>query len=281
MQLWPANEKAFAASFVAARSRSASAATTTGVELPSSSRTRFFGARSAMPQPTPLEPVNVIIRTRSSSTRTSPISAEGPTSTVSQPAGRPASCSSSASSSAESGVALAGFSTTGQPAASAGASLCATRLQGKLKGEIAPITPTGRRRGHRDDVTGELPRFDGGEGIGRDGPRGLDARGLDRLAGLGADRLRHVLVPLAQQPGDAVEDRGPLVARQRRLEGARCRVDCPPGIVGSGLRRTADDLTAVRGVNLDPLFSRRRHMLRSWSAVTISLPTWVASSRSK
>ena len=58
---WPAKEKAFAASFVAARSRSASAATTTGVELPSSSRTRFFAARSAMPQPTPLEPVNVII----------------------------------------------------------------------------------------------------------------------------------------------------------------------------------------------------------------------------
>src|SRR5881227_2974117 len=77
MQLWPAKEKAFAASFVAARSRSASAATTTGVELPSSSRTRLRAARSAMPQPTPLEPVKVIIRTRSSSTRTSPISAEG------------------------------------------------------------------------------------------------------------------------------------------------------------------------------------------------------------
>src|SRR6266536_1622629 len=77
MQLWPAKENAFAASFVAARSRSASAATTTGVELPSSSRTRFFAARSAMPQPTPLEPVKVIIRTRSSSTSTSPISLEG------------------------------------------------------------------------------------------------------------------------------------------------------------------------------------------------------------
>src|ERR1700757_1693575 len=120
MQLWPAKENALAASFEAARSRSASAATITGVELPSSRRTRFFAARSAMPQPTPLEPVNVIIRTRSSSTRTSPISADGPTRTVSQPGGRPASCSSSASRSAESGVWLAGLSTTGQPAARGG-----------------------------------------------------------------------------------------------------------------------------------------------------------------
>ena len=146
MQLWPAKENAFAASFVAASSRSASAATMTGVELPSSSRTRFFAARSAIPQPTPLEPVKVIIRTRSSPTSTSPISAEGPTSTVSQPAGRPASCSSSASSSADIGVWLAGLRTTGQPAASAGASLWATRLHGKLNGEMAPITPMGRRR---------------------------------------------------------------------------------------------------------------------------------------
>src|SRR4051794_14688172 len=65
--------------------------------------------------------------------------------TLSQPAGRPASSSSSARSSAESGVCEAGLSTTGHPAASAGASLWATRLHGKLNGEIAPITPIGFR----------------------------------------------------------------------------------------------------------------------------------------
>ena len=37
------------------------------------------------------------------------------------------------------------MSTTAQPAASAGAILCATRLSGKLKGEIAPTTPIGCR----------------------------------------------------------------------------------------------------------------------------------------
>ena len=43
------------------------------------------------------------------------------------------------------GVWLAGLSTTGQPAAIAGASLWATRLSGKLNGLIAPTTPIGTR----------------------------------------------------------------------------------------------------------------------------------------
>src|SRR5204863_3969491 len=149
MQLWPAKENAFAATLAAAVSRSASAATITGVALPSSSATLFLGARCFKPQPTGPDPVKLIAFTRSSSTITSPISADGPTSTVSHPAGRPASASSSASSSAESGVADAGLSTTAQPAASAGASLCATRLSGKLKGEIAPALAAGDRKSTR------------------------------------------------------------------------------------------------------------------------------------
>ena len=75
MQLWPANENALAASFDAASSRSASASTITGVALPSSSATFLRAARSRSFQPTSEEPVNVISFTRSSSTRTSPISA--------------------------------------------------------------------------------------------------------------------------------------------------------------------------------------------------------------
>ena len=145
MQLWPAKEKAFAASLVAASSRSAPSSTITGVAFPSSRFTLFRAARSASFQPTAPEPVNVIARTRSSSTRTSPISLDGPTSTLSQPGGRPASVSSSARRSAESGVCPAGLRTTAHPAASAGAILCATRLSGKLNGEIAPTTPIGRR----------------------------------------------------------------------------------------------------------------------------------------
>src|SRR5919204_400738 len=139
MQLWPANENAFAASFSAARSRSASAATTTGVALPSSRFTRFFGARSATPQPTAPEPVNVIALTRSSSISTSPISAAGPTTTLSHPAGKPASSASSARKSADSGVWLAGFSTTAHPAASAGASLPSPACAASI-GTISPAS---------------------------------------------------------------------------------------------------------------------------------------------
>ena len=62
------------------------------------------------------------------------------------PLGRPhSSRSSSARAMADSGVCDAGFSTTGHPAAIAGASLCATRLSGKLNGLIAPTTPMGTR----------------------------------------------------------------------------------------------------------------------------------------
>src|SRR6266511_3717416 len=123
MQLWPANENAFCATFVAAVDRSASAATITGVALPSSRLTRFLGARSFSFHPTAPEPANVLTLPRLSATRTSPISEAGPATTLRHPAGRPASAAGSASSGADSGVWLAGLGTTAQPAASAGASL--------------------------------------------------------------------------------------------------------------------------------------------------------------
>ena len=170
MQLWPAKENAFAASRAAASSRSASAATITGVALPSSRFTRLRGARSRSFQPTPADPVNVIRVTRSSSTRTSPISAADPQTTLSQPAGNPASVSSSASRSADNGVCDAGFKTTAQPAARAGAILWATRLKGKLNGEIAPTTPIGTR-----SVMATFPVPAGEASIGTTSPASLRA----------------------------------------------------------------------------------------------------------
>ena len=183
MQLCPANANALAASFVAVASRSASAATMTGVELPSSSFTRLRGARSCSFQPTSPEPVNVISFTRSSSTSTSPICDAGPTITFSHPAGNPASCSSSASRSAESGVCDAGFKTTGHPAASAGASLCATRLHGKLNGEIAPTIPIGLRT-----VKPSLPS-----------PACADSIGIISPASLRASTAANVYVDMARE----------------------------------------------------------------------------------
>ena len=69
-----------------------------------------------------------------------------PMTTLSTPAGRPASSSSSAIFSRESGVFVAGFTTRAFPAAIAGATLCATRFIGKLNGVMAPMTPIGTRR---------------------------------------------------------------------------------------------------------------------------------------
>ena len=170
MQLCPAKENAFAARRCAASSRSASAATMTGVAFPSSRFTRLRAARSRSFQPIGAEPVKVISFTRSSSTSTSPIASAGPQTTFSQPAGSPASVSSSARKSAESGVWEAGFRTTAQPAASAGATLWATRLTGKLNGEIAPTIPIGCL-----SVNASLPAPAGEASIGTTSPASLRA----------------------------------------------------------------------------------------------------------
>src|SRR5687767_3291294 len=105
----------------------------TGLLLPSSRFTFFFGAAALIAHPTSREPVNVIIATSSCSTRrwaTRPLHGT----TLIHPAGRPASSNTSARAWAHSGVVDAGFSTTGHPAATAGPSLWATRFTGKLNG---------------------------------------------------------------------------------------------------------------------------------------------------
>ena len=55
----------------------------------------------------------------------------------------PARCASSATASADSGVCSAGLMTTGQPAASAGATLRVIIAIGKFHGVIAAHTPIG------------------------------------------------------------------------------------------------------------------------------------------
>ncbi len=265
MQLWPAKENAFAASRVETSSRSASASTITGVAFPSSSFTRLRGARSASFQPTSPEPVKVIARTRSSSTSTSPISEAGPTTTFSHPGGSSASVSSSASRSAEKGVCDAGFRTTAQPAASAGPILCATRLSGKLNGEIAPTTPIGSRSVNAslpvpacDASIGtssprELACLDGREREGRHRPRGLDSGCLQRLAGLGRDRVRDLLVAAAELTGDPDEDLGSLVGRERLPHRRLGRVDGATRLRLAGLRHAPDHVAGVGRAHLDPV----------------------------
>jgi hypothetical protein len=111
----------------------------------------------------------------------------------------------------------------------------------------------GLRRVHRDDVPRERPRLDRGRGVCRHGPLRLDARGLHRLPGLGGDRPGHLVVPLAEERGDAVEDRGPLVRRERFRHRALGGVDGPSRLLRAGLRHPTDDVAGVGRAHLDPL----------------------------
>ncbi len=109
---------------------------------PSSSSTFFLPARAFIAHPTADEPVNVNSLNRSSVTRRSPVCRDIGR-TLSAPFGRPALSRASARINAESGVLVAGFSTIALPAAMAGASLWAVRLNGKLNGEMPAIGPIG------------------------------------------------------------------------------------------------------------------------------------------
>src|SRR6478609_5872988 len=147
MQLCPAWLNPATLIFAAADFQSLSASMITGALLPSSNPTFLRGALARMSQPTGGEPVNVINAMPGWSTIALPTVEPPPTTTCSHSPGRPhSSINIEASASELSGVCDAGFSTTGQPAAIAGATLWTTRLSGKLNGAIAPITPIGTRR---------------------------------------------------------------------------------------------------------------------------------------
>ena len=95
-------------------------------------------------RPVGVEPVKLILSMPGCAVSAAPASPP-PHTTLSAPAGRPASAASAARRNAVSGVSGAGFSTTVQPAASAGAIFHSAIASGKFHGTIAPTTPTGSR----------------------------------------------------------------------------------------------------------------------------------------
>ncbi|MNH17374.1 hypothetical protein D3C79_770430 [compost metagenome] len=99
-----------------------------------------------MPRPTGVEPVKVINEGSSCSTKASPISLPAPTTTLSTPAGSPASSKMRASSKPpHTGVSLAGLTTTALPSARAGAIERWVRCKGKFHGLMTPTTPKALR----------------------------------------------------------------------------------------------------------------------------------------
>ena len=147
-QVWPALRYLLTRAPSTALSTSASSKTMKGA-LPPSSRLIFLmvGAHwAARMRPTSVEPVKDRWRTTSLSHSTWPMAMErcaSALSTFSTPGGMPARKASSAQARAESGVASAGLMTTGQPAASAGATLRVIMAMGKFHGVMAAHTPTG------------------------------------------------------------------------------------------------------------------------------------------
>src|SRR6478752_3333598 len=147
MQVWPVAAKTPATRPLAAASRSASANTTCG-DLPPSSRVILLmlaTAAWATLAPVGVDPVNATLSTPLWEASASPVERSHPVTTLSTPAGRPASVSTSANATVEAGECSDGLTTQVQPAASSGASLNVNSNSGLFHGVIAPTTPTGSR----------------------------------------------------------------------------------------------------------------------------------------
>ncbi len=174
------------------------------------------------------------------------------------PGGRPARSASTPSASADRGVSGAGFSTTVQPAASAGAILRVIMECGKFHGVIAAQTPIGWR-----STTMPRVRAMARDGLAVDAARFLSrkfeigradvdlAQGFGkRLALLGGQDQGQILPVLDDEIGEAAHDLGPLLGEplRPRTEGGLGGLDGADGL-GRAEPRHARDLAPVRGVD--------------------------------
>jgi hypothetical protein len=147
MQIWscPAKEPNTAAS--TARARSASSRTTNDPSVPGWPTSRLPAAPRASTRPVAADPANEMTRGTGCPVIASLISGPEATTTLSSPAGRPASRKILASSSPPvTGLSLDGLRTTAFPAASAAAVARLDSSIGKLAGLITAITPAGTRQ---------------------------------------------------------------------------------------------------------------------------------------
>ena len=132
VQSWPALMRDAATAPWTAASRSASSKTTNGALPPSSRCTRLPVAEAVAItwRPTLVEPVKEVIATSGWPTRCWPATGPVPVTTLTTPAGAPASVNASAKSSEVSGVISAGLSTMVLPAAMAGSTFQAAICSG-------------------------------------------------------------------------------------------------------------------------------------------------------
>ncbi len=201
---------------------------------------------------------------------------EGPASTLSQPGGRPASCSSSARRSAESGVCEAGLSTTAHPAARAGAILCATRLSGKLNGLIAPTTPIGTRI-----VNASLPSPACEASIGTTSPASLRAS-TAAIVYVDTARATSTRAALSGLPASAAIWRAASSARLPSAPATRTRISAR-SCAGSGSRIARSAASIAARASASPARATRATGEPSYGEATSShepVSTHFPSSRS-
>ena len=139
VQAWPMLRNLASTAPSTALSRSASSNTTNGALPPSSIDVRSTpgAARANSFCPTSVEPVKDNFRSRGSAMIASDTGPDAVVvTTFTTPAGTPASASSDTKRFVVSGVSDAGFTTTVQPAASAGATLRVAMASGKFHGVI-------------------------------------------------------------------------------------------------------------------------------------------------
>ena len=146
MQIWPVWNVHTLIALASAFCRSASAKMMLGDLPPSSSRVRCMRRAAAawMWQPTAVLPVNEIMSTSGDSQSATPISGDEPQTKLTTPGGRTESIMRQ-SSATPSGSIGAGLTTTVLPQASAGPTLPAQLVIGKLYGVMHATTPTGSR----------------------------------------------------------------------------------------------------------------------------------------
>ncbi|MNI82417.1 hypothetical protein D3C73_1391280 [compost metagenome] len=96
-----------------------------------------------MARPLAVPPVNDTMRTPGCSTRRRPTVDPSPVTTLRMPGGKPASRAMRPSANAGDEVTSEGLRMTALPAASAGATFCASIVSGEFHGVIATTTPYG------------------------------------------------------------------------------------------------------------------------------------------
>src|SRR5450830_73864 len=159
-QVWPTLRNLDASAPSTAASRSASSNTMKGA-LPPSSSDNFLMLEAHCcinSLPIAVEPVKLSLRTMGLLVISPPMASGAPVTTLKTPAGTPARSANTASASAEKGVASAGLSTIGQPAANAGPALRVIIAAGKFHGVMAAHTPIG-------SLVTTMRLFGDGEGI--------------------------------------------------------------------------------------------------------------------